>query len=65
MHDFFDYNQLQTNELTLNIKEFDLNQCIKDITRIVKHQIKFDKVKFKKTIQYQNKNGFLQHENQL
>ncbi|CDW76603.1 multi-sensor hybrid histidine kinase [Stylonychia lemnae] len=60
MHDFFDYHQLQTNELSLNVKEFDLKTCIKDITRIVKHQIKFDKVKFKSSITYQNKNGFIQ-----
>eukprot|EP00347_Sterkiella_histriomuscorum_P015242 403357770 len=59
MHDFFDYNQLQTGELTLNVKEFELNQFIKDVSRIVKHQMKFDKVKFKTKIEFQNSGGFL------
>jgi hypothetical protein len=36
MHDFFDYNMLQSNEINLNIKEFDLKDFIKEVARTVK-----------------------------
>eukprot|EP00347_Sterkiella_histriomuscorum_P013279 403365326 len=61
MHDFFDYHQLQTNELTMNVKEFEVHSFIKDIQRIVKQQMKFDKVKFKCFIEYDNPGGFAQN----
>ena len=31
IQDFFDYNQLQSNELVLNLKEFDLQECLRDV----------------------------------
>ena len=39
MQDFFDYNLLQSNEIILNIKEFDLKDFIKQVSTIVKAQI--------------------------
>ncbi|CDW82214.1 UNKNOWN [Stylonychia lemnae] len=64
MHDFFDYNQLQNNELVLNIKEFDLLECIHDIEKIVKHQIQDDRVQFACKIEFQNTGGLVQAQNQ-
>eukprot|EP00347_Sterkiella_histriomuscorum_P005710 403355564 len=61
MHDFFDYHQLQTNELTMNVKEFEVHSFIRDIQRIVKQQMKFDKVQFKCFIEYDNPGGFAQN----
>lgn len=58
MHDFFDYNQLQSNELVLNVKEFDLNECVKHVKKIIAYQIQFDHVQFKCKIEYQNPGGF-------
>eukprot|EP00347_Sterkiella_histriomuscorum_P008941 403343151 len=64
MHDFFDYNQLQSNEITLNIKEFDLIDCIKDVEKIVKYQIQSETVKFYSKIEYQNTGGLVSGQNQ-
>lgn len=37
MHDFFDYNQLQSGELDLVIREFDLKDFIKDLADTVRY----------------------------
>ena len=35
MQDFFDYNQLQSNEITLNIKEFSINEFVQEVQRVI------------------------------
>ena len=46
MHDFFDYNQLQNNELAINISEFDLTDLVKEVADTIKCQLQSNTIKF-------------------